>query len=914
MISPLKDIVIAVTLGVGAGMVWQNYKNEEMDRISRFYSWNIRYCQCPVCVDNLRAHLASISIEEGAGGCGAVSLFSMRLYVHYEAPDDADAWTKRLTLPPVDEPSSAPSVRAVLRCFFAAYAAKFRHAAALELADLDVFVETDQDIASRRRLRSLDVSVALVGGAGGAGSGLNGLRMGSLGLFDADTCDFELVVTRKPNRKVLGPAPPPPKPTPVAARKKCTQHNGTSHEENEGGRDPKLRSVLELAAAQMKQQKFRAARELHRTLVLPAEATNPEALLALGDILLANGRHAEAAKSYFLKCWRLHGCPSPPPAASSDATIKIKAEALALTAPAASKAYARLAFTSALRLAGCYLETRKFHTAVEILDELQVFLRVNSGTAGGAINGGATVKNRAFFPDAKERTWMETQMDVLKARALYDTKNPDDQEKAISLVMHLLPDLQAPAVNLDALLLYAKIAHDRGKKSEALSMALRVLVGKSNDRAVKKALVALLKGPGAMERLQQAVPARSPSSGAAYAFIATILKDFGAMEKSLVCFRMAQLSDPHSASYALNHAHALEVSLRYAEAYDVLALFLSGNSMLSVGGGGNGAAQLSAGSFAEILERTGGWDGKNEDISTPQEEMEKAEEDRKSAMWPVEWVVALEGNYAKVTPPPSELDGGLASLAVAPFGHRTAVANKKAAPVVSEVELDLLACFFTIVKILFVNGRLSVLPPLIRVLEPLRLGHELHRTSIRNEQAYYACIAQLLSITEGFVIHPPPPSAAAPADEIYVCGDSHTLATAWREINVHGQRILLRPALVTGLKHWHLRKESTFYPKLNFWRVLASIPAKSRVIFLFGEIDCREGILDAVEKCKYESIEEGMTHTIGIFMEVLADVVEKYEFETYIHPIVPVLDETRALVIQYNQLFQKRVAKSKICK
>lgn len=153
------------------------------------------------------------------------------------------------------------------------------------------------------------------------------------------------------------------------------------------------------------------------------------------------------------------------------------------------------------------------------------------------------------------------------------------------------------------------------------------------------------------------------------------------------------------------------------------------------------------------------------------------------------------------------------------------------------------------------NGKLGVLPRLIALLEPIRVGRELHRTTIRNEQAYYACIAQLLTVDA------PPLRVLPPSSErdVYVCGDSHTLATAWREISLPSadsdgevRRVLLRPALVTGLKHWHLRKESTFYPKINFWRVLATIPPHARVIFLFGEIDCREGILSAVEKCKYE--------------------------------------------------------------
>jgi len=36
--------------------------------------------------------------------------------------------------------------------------------------------------------------------------------------------------------------------------------------------------------------------------------------------------------------------------------------------------------------------------------------------------------------------------------------------------------------------------------------------------------------------------------------------------------------------------------------------------------------------------------------------------------------------------------------------------------------------------------------------------------------------------------------------------------------------------------------------KVNFERVVASIPHSATVLFVLGEIDCREGILVAVEK------------------------------------------------------------------
>ncbi len=49
---------------------------------------------------------------------------------------------------------------------------------------------------------------------------------------------------------------------------------------------------------------------------------------------------------------------------------------------------------------------------------------------------------------------------------------------------------------------------------------------------------------------------------------------------------------------------------------------------------------------------------------------------------------------------------------------------------------------------------------------------------------------------------------------VFVCGDSHTLPTAWQRVIVEGISRVLVPKLVTGLKHWHLRPESDFYPKV----------------------------------------------------------------------------------------------------
>lgn len=271
--------------------------------------------------------------------------------------------------------------------------------------------------------------------------------------------------------------------------------------------------------------------------------------------------------------------------------------------------------------------------------------------------------------------------------------------------------------------------------------------------------------------------------------------------------------------------------------------------------------------------------------------------------------------------------------------------------------MDLLALYFTAAKILFVSGALPCLPALVRLIgnmlqpvytpapclpesayshvlrvatqpmgsETVRRGHLLHTTTVRNEHAYYCCIAQLLPQLQaamGKALRVPAAStgagsasasastasagggagggagagvpvgaaASVTGDPIYVFGDSHTLATAWRTITVgdaedggSSQGRLLVPRLATGVKAWHLRPASRFYPKHNFEAVLASIPDGSDVVMLFCEIDCREGLLLAVERCKYPSLTKAIEVVVGIYMDVLRRLRDKHKLRVGFH-------------------------------
>jgi hypothetical protein len=69
----------------------------------------------------------------------------------------------------------------------------------------------------------------------------------------------------------------------------------------------------------------------------------------------------------------------------------------------------------------------------------------------------------------------------------------------------------------------------------------------------------------------------------------------------------------------------------------------------------------------------------------------------------------------------------------------------------------------------------------------------------------------------------------ASKNPLFICGDSHCLSPAWSIINVAGFPRLLYPKLTTGVKQWHLRKESNFYPKANFQHIINTIPQGSEV-------------------------------------------------------------------------------------
>jgi len=435
--------------------------------------------------------------------------------------------------------------------------------------------------------------------------------------------------------------------------------------------------------------------------------------------------------------------------------------------------------------------------------------------------------------------------------------------------------------HLEGLVTYAAIAERYGKNQEALGVLLRTIVAHQDHKEVRALLTRVLSTDQGLELLAAQVPCTA-NTASAYAFLATVVKEQGAVGTSLELLSRAHKAAPSNGSFALNYVHAFEILNDYAGAYSALVAFLRHNADSRVGADGVSCqAVLSiVGKFSHLSEAVAG---------------------DEPAHWVLDWKAGDNSrpSWGAVEGVPRETEGPSSRAGPGVDGPKFEF---------NDASLDLMAVFFTLVKILYVSGAWNLVIDLVPVIEPTRqrAANPLHLTNIRNEHAYYCCIGQNLG-ESAHVKARDLGAGAGTAPPIHICGDSHSMTTAWKTVLVQGTQRTLKPELVTGLKHWHLRPSTEFYPKQTFKRVVQSIPRGSDVVFMFGEIDCREGILVAVEKDRYDTVEEGMTATMEHFIRVAKDLVHSRGFRAFVHPIVPVLDQTRHLVKAYNALLRTRV-------
>jgi len=313
---------------------------------------------------------------------------------------------------------------------------------------------------------------------------------------------------------------------------------------------------------------------------------------------------------------------------------------------------------------------------------------------------------------------------ALQAESIFEK---GQHNEAVAIINQIMSNPNAES-SIPILLAYASFAKQYNKLEEPIRALLKAVVLKGDNERVKKMLAELLSSNSGIDELLRQVPPeeKNSSSGSSskgkcevYAFLGYITKTHSCISSSIRLYQLALEAYSTSANSALNLTHLYEISVDYNRCIQTIISFCKSNPTMKLG------PHVSCNDILEILLNNNNNDN--------------------SSIVSLEWIDIgsdSSNGYVNVTieypSTDDSVDVTIDSGLISPSEHGSYS--------YSEVELDLLALFATAVKILFLQGKISLLPALFRLLEPCRLlsATSLHETTIRNEIAYYQELGRIL--------------------------------------------------------------------------------------------------------------------------------------------------------------------------
>jgi len=308
-------------------------------------------------------------------------------------------------------------------------------------------------------------------------------------------------------------------------------------------------------------------------------------------------------------------------------------------------------------------------------EELIIEAKLGEGQAYAAL-GNMRVAAERFQSVVSSPGKFGVDAKVGMARLLLDSGHA--QEAADMVMGALSPPYQE---HIEGLLLYATIAERYEKNEEALSVLLRLVVTNKEHVPVKRLLAKMFAKSGSIELLKNTVPLNVASSSA-YAFLATVAKDHGAVDAACELLLLAHRVQPDNHSYALNYVHALELKDDLSLAWNALLKHMSNTTQCTVAGVSNGAFLAAAADGRSDLD------------------------------WDINWITTEEP-YA---------DCSVAGFVPTPVKRQA----------LNDESLDILALWFAGVKIRYLMGASII--SLVACIEPARRSSKqlLHSTTIRS--------------------------------------------------------------------------------------------------------------------------------------------------------------------------------------
>jgi hypothetical protein len=114
---------------------------------------------------------------------------------------------------------------------------------------------------------------------------------------------------------------------------------------------------------------------------------------------------------------------------------------------------------------------------------------------------------------------------------------------------------------------------------------------------------------------------------------------------------------------------------------------------------------------------------------------------------------------------------------------------------------------------------------------------------------------------------------------LFLVGDSHVLSLGWQVVQQPSMEFRrVTPVVVTGLKAWHVRRETKFFTRTNLTTLLNQrLQSAKTILFSAGEIDCREGLggqMLAGYQADKSIVKEHVERTVQEYVTALTELVD----------------------------------------
>ncbi len=154
--------------------------------------------------------------------------------------------------------------------------------------------------------------------------------------------------------------------------------------------------------------------------------------------------------------------------------------------------------------------------------------------------------------------------------------------------------------------------------------------------------------------------------------------------------------------------------------------------------------------------------------------------------------------------------------------------------------------------------------------------------NIKNITAYYSLLHSLLTHKSAHPHH----YQGNPTAPLFFIGDSHALSPANVVVKLNNVEYRVLASIITGCKAYHLGRNIKDEYKESLKKLLAAYPPSSKIIFGFGEIDCRrdEGFFH-LHKTKQKDYRATVPKTVERYFNFVLQNALQYKHYIYFYGV-----------------------------